>query len=64
MIKSYEAVQERQKKTDVFESVLTLDPAFVFLVESEFISLVSEPNYKRREMYAALIQQADQMRQV
>ena len=63
MLKSYNAVQERQIKTDQFESVLTLDPAFVSLVESEFISLVSEPNYKRREMYASLIQQAEKMRQ-
>lgn len=63
MLKSYNAVQERQIKTDQFESVLTLDPAFVSLVESEFISLVSEPNYKRRELYASLIQQAEQMRQ-
>ncbi len=63
MLKSYNAVQERQRKTDVFESVLTLDPAFASLVESEFISLVSEPNYKRREMYAGLIQQAEQLGQ-
>ena len=44
MLKSYNAVQERQIKTDQFESVLMLDPAFVSLVESEFISLVSEPS--------------------
>ena len=63
MLKSYNAVQERQNKTDLVESVLTLNPAFVSLVESEFISLVSEPNYKRRELYASLIQKAAQMRE-
>lgn len=63
MLKSFTAVQERQNETDLATNVLTLHPAFVSLVEAEFISLVSEPNYKRRKMYAQLIQQSDQMRQ-
>lgn len=62
MLKSYEAVQERDRKAQNGQTVLHLSPAFSSLVQEEFMSLVSDPAYSRRAQYANLMQQAEQMR--
>lgn len=62
MLKSFQAVQERDRKAGAGQTVLHLSPAFSSLVQEEFTSLVSDPAYSRRDQYASLMQQAEQMR--
>ena len=62
MLKSFQAVQERDRKALAGQTVLLLSPAFSSLVQEEFTSLVSDPAYSRRAQYADLMQRAEQMR--
>ena len=60
MLKSYEAVQERKNKDAQANTSVPLTDGFINLVSNEFMSLVSDPSYKRRDQYAELAQAAQQ----
>jgi hypothetical protein len=55
MLKSYEAVEDRKLKDARAQTAIPLSEGFIRLVTDEFMSLVSEPDYARRELYADLI---------
>lgn len=59
MLKSYEAV-ERRKRSGM--TSVPLSESFIQLVNNEFLELVADPAYARREMYADLSQAAQSMR--
>ena len=63
MLKSYEAVQERKRSATYAETALPLSESFIRLVTDEFLELVADPSYNRRELYADLVQAAQSMRE-
>lgn len=67
MLLSYQNVMDRKNKDMAAQTAIPLSESFITLVNDEFLSLVADPNYKRRQMYLERIQdaqrvQADMMR--
>jgi len=61
MLKSYQAVDKRRLEKAGNQTAIPLGKEFTNLVMNEFHSLVSEPGYPRRELYADLLAQTQQM---
>ena len=61
MLKSFNAVEQRQRDANSGQTAIPLGREFADLVKNEFYALVSEPDYGRRDLYRDLIQQAQQM---
>jgi len=63
MLKSYEAVEQRKRSDMRAQTSIPLSESFIQLVNNEFLELVADPAYARREMYANLSQAAQSMRE-
>ena len=61
MGKAYEVIEEKKREDLRGMLAIPLSQEFHSLVTNEFMSLVSEPDYARRDMYAELIKSAKQM---
>lgn len=58
MLKSYESVNKRKSLDAKAKTSVPLSEAFIQLVTDEFLELVDDPAYARRDLYANLIQSA------